>query len=132
MKTHGAGSRTAVSESGPVWKDCPCLRVSGAAGATHDLHTRKLNEMNDIDTIVHRAIDESSTRAAGPLTEPRTYGVYRLPASAGATRRVRYGNHPVRKRELEKEFGMKCPLVHLFRSRDDAKTVSDALNDAHR
>ena len=82
--------------------------------------------MADIDEVIRRAIAKGQVREVGPLTEPRSYGVYRLP-SAGATRRIRYGNYPVRMWELEREFGS-CALVHLLLSRSDARAVAALLN----
>ena len=80
-----------------------------------------------IDKIIERAINPRSVRADGALTSPRTYGVYQLPKASGATRRFRFGNHPVRMRELEIEFGS-CKLEHLFRAREDARDVALALS----
>jgi hypothetical protein len=80
-----------------------------------------------IDNILDREIQPSSVREAGPLTRPRSYGVYQLPSSVKATRRFRFGNYPVRMRELEREFG-KCSRRHLFLSRNDAREVASWLN----
>ena len=55
-------------------------------------------------------------------------GTPKLQVGAGATRLVRYGNYPVRMHELEREFGRRCELLHLFLSREDAKAVATALN----
>ncbi|MFT4255964.1 MAG: hypothetical protein QM599_03255 [Pseudoxanthomonas sp.] len=60
-------------------------------------------------------------------TSPRSYGVYELPVSAKATRLYRFGNHPVRQQELEREFGS-CLLVNLYPQREAAKAEADALN----
>jgi len=80
-----------------------------------------------ISSVLRRAIIPGSVRSAGPLTSPRSYGVYHLPQKAGATRRFRFGNHPIRMRELEQEFGS-CKLEHLFLSRAEAMQVAAALN----
>ena len=80
-----------------------------------------------IDALVRRAISPTSVHSAGYLTSPRSYGVYRLPANAGATKRFRFGNYPVRMRELEREFGH-CTLEYLFLSRTDAHAVAGLLN----
>lgn len=82
--------------------------------------------MPSIDRIITRSISPSSVSADGPLTYPRTYGVYRIPTSAGSTRRFRFGNHPIRQRELEIEFGS-CQLEYLFTDREDAKAVAKDL-----
>ncbi len=83
--------------------------------------------MTTIEHIIQRAINPSTVRSDGCLTDPRSYGVYRIPSTAGSTRSFRFGNHPVRMRELEAEFGS-CELEHLFRSREDAKAVALALS----
>ena len=56
-------------------------------------------------------------------TTPRTFGVYELPQSAGGTRRFRFGNHPVRQQELEREFGQ-CTLIGTYEQR--AKALAEA------
>ncbi|WP_369915186.1 hypothetical protein AB8810_00405 [Xanthomonas sp. NCPPB 3005] len=84
--------------------------------------------MSDTFTqIVKHAIDPSSVRTEGPLTQPRSYGVYQLPYGAADSGRFRFGNHPVRMQELEREFGS-CVLTFLFAVRDDAEAVARALN----
>lgn len=82
---------------------------------------------DSVGKIIERAISPRSVRADGPLTSPRSYGVYQLPQNSGATRRFRFGNHPVRMRELEIEFGS-CKLEHLFRNREDARELALALS----
>ena len=80
-----------------------------------------------IDSIVQRQIQLTHVREDGPLTQPRSYGVYQLPASAKGTRRFRFGNHLVRMRELQREFG-RCERKHLFLSRADALEVARWLS----
>jgi hypothetical protein len=82
---------------------------------------------SNLEQVMARAISPSQVRPDGRLTSPRSFGVYLLPAEHGSTRRYRLGNHPVRQRELEEEFG-RVDLLHLFRSRQDAATVAAALN----
>ena len=82
---------------------------------------------SNLEQVLARAIGPSQVRPDGPLTSPRSFGVYVLPAKHGSTRRYRLGNHPVRQRELAAEFG-RADLLHLFRSRQDAATVAAALN----
>ena len=48
----------------------------------------------------------------------------RLPVDViKASSSFRFGNHPVRQRELEREFGS-CKLEYLFAERTDAKAVA--------
>lgn len=82
--------------------------------------------MSSIDSIITRSVSPSSVSADGTLTYPRTYGVYRIPSSARSTRRFRFGNHPIRQRELENEYGS-CHLEYLFMDREDAKAVAKEL-----
>jgi len=88
--------------------------------------------MQAIADILQRAIGIASVRPDGRrYTTPRSWGVYRLPSDVGATRRWRFGNHPVRQGELEREFGS-CRLEYLFLARADAAAVAAALGAAHR
>ena len=82
---------------------------------------------DSVEKAIERAINPRSVRADGPLTAPRSYGVYSLPLTAGATRRYRFGNHPIRMLELELEFGS-CKLQHLFLARADAMAIAASLN----
>lgn len=83
----------------------------------------------DLAALRSRAIAETDVSVDGPLTRPRSWGVYRLPDGVGGTRAVRYGNHPVRMQELEREFGG-CRLEALFLSREQARALADAMNGA--
>jgi hypothetical protein len=84
--------------------------------------------MNDsIQAIICRSVNESSVRKTDRLTEPRTYGVYMLPADCGSTRLYRFGNHPIRRQELEREFKI-CTLKYLFLHRKDAMQLVALLN----
>ena len=54
-------------------------------------------------------------RVVGNYTQPRTWGVYRIRRHNGAIE-FRLGNHPVRQRELGRDFG-RAELVELHLSR---------------
>lgn len=82
--------------------------------------------MNPLDPIMQRAISPASVHVVGPLTVPRSYGVYRLPPGAPG-RRYRFGNHPVRMQELQREFGT-CALECLFAQRADARETAHRLS----
>ncbi|MFT3757099.1 MAG: hypothetical protein QM769_14385 [Pseudoxanthomonas sp.] len=88
---------------------------------------REVVTAEEAAVISNRAISENDVLPDGWLTAPRSYGVYALPVSATDTRRYRIGNHPVRQRELEQEFGS-CELVFLFLHRVDAVAMAAALN----
>ena len=75
-----------------------------------------------------RAISPAQVSPDGIYTRPRSYGVYELPSGSGITRRYRYGNHPVRQVELEREFGS-CKLLYLFFQRSDAVQMASILNE---
>ena len=77
--------------------------------------------------VVQRAVDEANLRADGRYTDPRSFGVYQLPFGAPSSTRFHHGNHPVRRQELEREFGS-CTTVFLFHTKEDAASVSAALN----
>lgn len=82
---------------------------------------------DDASTLEARAISPRDVRPDGPLTLPRSYGVYALPPSVSGTRRIRFGNHPVRLDELAREFGA-CTLRYLFLHRADAAAMAALLN----
>lgn len=72
------------------------------------------------------AVAPESVRVHARGTEPPTFGVYRVPASAGG-RRYRFGRHPDRHVALTRELG-ECELVHLFLAREPAEVVARHLN----
>lgn len=80
-----------------------------------------------MEALKAKAVSPDSVQPDGTLTVPRSYGVYELSDSVGAARRFRYGNHPVRMRELEREFST-CALRYLFLTRDVAVARASILN----
>ncbi len=82
--------------------------------------------MIDLDDLIQRAIDPSSVKLEGTLTNPPSFGVYVIDSDDGSTH-FRFGNHPVRQQELEDKFGG-CELEYLFLSREDAAAMAAALN----
>ena len=83
--------------------------------------------VSKLNGVLARAIAPGDVRDDGTLTDPRSYGVYALDLTRSHGRRFRFGNHPVRMRELETEF-VSCRLLHLFLVRDDAEQVCEHLN----
>ncbi len=81
--------------------------------------------MNALQEVIGRAISPSAVKPDGNYTSPKSYGVYGLPEGASG-RSFRFGNHPVRMHELQKEYGS-CKLEYLFLKRSDAKEVADHL-----
>lgn len=61
-------------------------------------------------------------------TTPRTWGTYSIPDKFvyGRKKKYRYGNYPVRMREIEDDFGS-VELIALFEDRDDAKVLAGLL-----
>ncbi len=84
-----------------------------------------------IEALQAEAVSPSCVQLDGTLTIPRSYGVYELTDSVGSTRRFRFGNHPIRMRELEAEF-MKCTLKFLFLTREAAVATAFILNGRRR
>ena len=74
------------------------------------------------------SIDITEVEDAGPLTKPRTWGVYRVIGPAQGSTRFRFGNHPVREWELRREFG-NISLEALFKDRSLAKELKNILNN---
>jgi len=79
------------------------------------------------DSLPSRSINPASVNVVGNLTDPPTFGVYRLPTNHRSTKRFRIGNYQVRMFELEREFG-ECSLEYLFTHREDAVRTSEFLN----
>ena len=86
------------------------------------------NANGQMNKIIERAIHTSDVRIEGGLTSPRSYGVFRV-KDASTSRKFRFGNYPVRMRELEQEFGA-CVLMYLFLNRDDAQNLASLLNQS--
>lgn len=80
-----------------------------------------------MEALQAKAVSPDSVQPDGTLTVPLSYGVYELSDSVGPTRRFRYGNHPIRLRELEGEFP-KCALRYLFLTRETAVAMASILN----
>ena len=59
-------------------------------------------------------------------TLPRTYGVWDIGGKSGG-KRYRYGNFPVRGKELRREFGH-AELIGLYKSRQSVKAHADSMN----
>lgn len=85
-----------------------------------------MTTINNVGHLKQQAMSPEDPHSDGRLTIPRSYGVYALPESAKATKRFRYGNHPIRGYELTREFGT-CRLEALFRERSLAKALADTL-----
>lgn len=73
------------------------------------------------------AIGVRDVREAGPLTMPRSFGVYRVSGARRSGRLFRFGNHPVRQRELIAEYGG-ANLEALFAKRHLAEELAGLLN----
>jgi hypothetical protein len=81
------------------------------------------------DELLALAIAPSQVREDGPLTLPRSFGDYRLTGTRSSGRMYRFGNHPVRQRELIAEYGgahlealfLKRPLAEELASRRNAR-----------
>jgi hypothetical protein len=79
--------------------------------------------------ILKHAVRPGSLRIDGAYTSPRSWGVYEIEPPSGnrTTRRYRIGNHPVRQRELEVEFGS-ARQIAVFVSRGLADELQRILN----
>lgn len=67
------------------------------------------------------SIDPSTLSMFGRYTVPRSYGVYKI------NQVFHFGNHPVREKELFREYGF-CELVVVLAFRKDAEELSSLLN----
>ncbi len=90
--------------------------------------------MNDIDLLFAKAVDPDMVRTSSSsrsYTSPHTWGVYEInEVSCGPSgTRFRKGNHPIRRNELEREFG-RVILVALFTEEAIAIELASRLNDS--
>lgn len=87
--------------------------------------------MSDLLTkeLLAKAITRLSVKVRGLYTTPRSWGVYKIVPSQKyhATKQFRFGNYPVRKQELEAEFGV-VKLAALFSDRVSAQQLASHLN----
>jgi len=83
-----------------------------------------------VKEVLAVSVPVSSVDAQGKYTKPRTWGVYEITPSHrdGETRRFRFGNHPIRQRELESEFRA-AGIVALFHERALADELAHLLNN---
>jgi hypothetical protein len=84
----------------------------------------------NLGALLDQAVSASSLRIIGSYTSPHSWGVYRIdPPAPSATRRFRKGNHPVRQRELEQEFGSPAKVIALFTQESLATELARLLNE---
>lgn len=77
--------------------------------------------------LMAKAVNPETLHFEGNYTSPRSYGVYRVNDAQVTGRRFRFGNHPVRLYELDREYSS-CEVIGLFLQREDAKRLADSLN----
>lgn len=83
--------------------------------------------MNALEDLIQRALDPARVRVEGTLSSPPSFGVYLVVDPDTGNERYRFGAHPVRRQELEDQFGT-CDLEYLFLSRTDAAELTSLLN----
>lgn len=89
----------------------------------------KLIFMQDKQSLLAKSVLEKALRTDEKnrnYTVPRSYGVYEISVATNS-KRFRFGNHPVREVELNREFG-NIKRIGLFLERADAKTLAILLN----
>ena len=72
------------------------------------------------------SIGPSTVSVERNYTNPRTYGVYRIPRTVRGSRQFRFGNHPVREWELIRDGNVS--LEALFTDRSHAEELATILN----
>jgi hypothetical protein len=75
------------------------------------------------------SLDASPFKQAATLSDPPTWGVYRV--SRGNAQVFYKGNHPARLRELQRIYG-NAELVAPFATRVDAEELAYLLNGQRR
>lgn len=84
-----------------------------------------------VQVLLSHAVEQSALHVIGFYTSPKSWGVYEIePRSTAARKRFRFGNHPVRQHELEREFGV-VRNVALFTARSLAVELASVLNARH-
>ncbi len=89
----------------------------------------QLDEIKELEAKMVSPSSLSRSAESAYLTSPRSFGVYSLVKSASKLtgRKYRFGNHPVRMNELERDFD-KVELEGVFLDRDDAQRYASLLN----
>ena len=81
-----------------------------------------------IEAVLARAVAPHTLTADGSLTRPHSYGVYEVRNPPAGVTRYRFGNHPVRMRELIAEH-QAINLIATFLTRDDALALAHLLRE---
>ncbi|CAN5689626.1 hypothetical protein BH11PSE7_BH11PSE7_15730 [soil metagenome] len=83
----------------------------------------------DIERLLKKAVDVNGLLSDGNYTKPRSWGVYevQIPHTVTTTQRFRTGNHPIRHRELEAEFGEVIQIA-VFGSKSLVEDLKRLLN----
>lgn len=96
----------------------------------------KLNSIKDdltrkaqIDVLISRSVDTGLFPINGIYTNPKSYGVYELINTLDINKKYRHGNHPIRLKELVREFG-DCKVTATFLNRADAILLTQLLNNS--
>lgn len=84
-----------------------------------------------IEALQVEAVSPDSVQPNSQLTVPRSYGMYEMTGDVDSIRRFRYGNNPIRMRELEAEF-TNCALKFLFLTRETTVAAAFILNGRRR
>lgn len=78
--------------------------------------------------LLGKTVEPGALRPAGLYTQPASWGVYEIALSSPTpTRRYRFGNHPVRQLELQREFGA-VKVIAQFTARPLAEELAALLN----
>ncbi len=90
--------------------------------------THGKDNMNDTrkKELMALSIGPSTVSVEGNYTNPRTFGVYRIPRTVRGSRQFRFGNHPIREWELIRDGNVS--LEALFTDRSHAEELATILN----
>ncbi len=80
------------------------------------------------EALLSLAVAPHTLSADGALTDPRSFGVYDLESPPAGVMRYRFGNHPVRMRELIAEHPQ-VRLLATFLNRHDAQALARLLRE---
>lgn len=91
--------------------------------------------MASVESLMKRTINSRQLSPDGIYTSPRSHSVYRLVSTRDVGKKYRYGNHPIRLRELVREvhehdpFG-RCEIVGIFLRKEEARSLAQLLNSS--
>lgn len=90
-------------------------------------HQNKNSYSEKQKALLLKSLNNSEYFLGEKYTNPRTWGTYDIFNNSEKSKRYRFGNHPVRMNELNREYKT-CHVVAIFSSRELACELANLLN----